>query len=296
MKNISFIKIKSIQLWLGIGGLWLLGTLASCQPEPLPITLPQKESQLVIFSQIFPGEAMLIGVTRSFGALTRTDTGNASGVFNSMVVERARVVLNYNGQSDTLQKLAPGFYGGIAAPSSPGTQFYLEVYDSATGQSVSSVTTYTPQASFDSLTFETKVRPFDTLTTMTMVFDDLPGSQYYMINAFKGNSIVLQNPNVNSLFQGAGNEVTEPLADATFSQTRQRISVNLPGIRKGDTCVVSLTTITKEYYTYLVQRQRSSRNGLGTVLGEPVNYTTNIQRGLGFFTAHIPFFRIVRID
>ena len=56
-----------------------------------------------------------------------------------------------------------------------------------------------------------------------------------------------------------------------------------------DTMVVSLSNISEGYYRYLSLRQKVSTNILGLIFGEPINYPTNVQGGLGYFSTHFRY-------
>lgn len=276
-----------------IGVITLLLFQYCVQPKPIPIELEQAPSRIAIASQIIPGEAMIISVSKSFSALINADT-NQQNIFNNFLVDKGRVLLKVNGTTYKMDKLAPGFYGGILAPTATGSVFELEVYDSTTGMSVNSSATYMPVIPIDSAWFDFQPSAFnDTIVFLNLRFKDVVGENYYMINAYRNFTFAGAVTNLEkSLFNKDNSSVTEPINDGGFENRLTTQRVRLDGFRRGDTCTYSLTNIQKDYYTYLVERKRSSRNVTGTILGEPVTYTTNIKNGYGFFTAHVPTIRV----
>lgn len=288
------IEMKRRNFAIAILGISAFLLLQSCvQPKPIPIELEQAPSRIAVASQIIPGEAMIISLSKSFSALINTDT-NQQNIYNNFLVDRGRVLLKVNGTTYKLNRIAPGFYGGILAPNAPGSTFELEVYDTTTGMSVNSSAQYMQVIPIDSSWFEKQVSAFDdTVVFLNLRFKDPVGENYYMINAYRNFSFAGAVTNLtNSLFNSNSSGVHEPISDAGFENKLNTSRIRLDGFRSGDTCTFTLTNIQKDYYTYLVERKRASRNVIGTVLGEPVTYTTNIKGGYGFFTAHVPSIKI----
>lgn len=264
--------------------------LFACRPEPLPINLKQAPPKLVISSQVIPGGLILVSVTKSFSALENTDT-NMNELIDKITVSRARVEIIQNGNREKLDLIVPGFYGLISGNLTANQKIDLEVYDSSSGLSVSSSAVILPQVEIDSIQYSKRIGVLDTLVRAKVFFKDLPGENYYMVNFIKGGEIVnnaIKNPQ-SVLINNNESQATFAITDQLFENTVHGEVCELPSsFKKGDTVNVALSHISREYYTYLVQKQRSARNGWGNIFGEPVNYLTNIKNGYGFFTAHWP--------
>jgi len=87
-----------------------------CRPKPLLVDVPQLEPQVVVSSQIIPNAAMVIGLTRSFGALEEggsDDIDVTDSLVSRLLVDGATVTISYSGQTDTLIQLADGLYVSV---------------------------------------------------------------------------------------------------------------------------------------------------------------------------------------
>ena len=275
IKKISIISFIALALW-------------ACTPKPLKIDLVQAPVKLAISTQIVPGQAIIVTVSKSFSALQQTDSNS---LLSQFLVEHARVILTANGTDFKLTKIAPGIYGNLIGPNAPGTVFNLAVYDSTTGLSITSQTKYYETVSIDSLWFDRIILVDDTNYFANIRFVDPAGQNHYMINTYKNSDAFTRIDGSDILFDGNNGVRTTPVSDAIFTQALHTERVPLFNYKKGDTLTVTLSNISPDYYKYLVERNRARRNGLGTALGEPVTLTTNIVGGYSFFTAIIPNIR-----
>lgn len=271
----------------------IITLLVSCRPEPIPIKLPSSEGQIVVASQIIPNTTMVLALSRSFSALVPTDTGAGNDLLSQILVTRGLVTVSYNGQTDTLIPVAPGFYGTFTTPLMDNVVYSLNVFDSTTGKTVTAETRVEPRVLIDSVWVTREFKGEDTIRHLYVKFTDKPGEQYYMMNIYRNADFIAQaisNP-VNIFRTGNANLTTFPISDKLFGGPDHTEKTDISGwFSKGDTLTVTLSSISRDYYTYLIQKQRAARNGLGAFFGEPVNYTSNVRNGLGFFTAHWPDF------
>lgn len=268
--------------------------LFSCKPEPIPLKLPKSPSEIVVSSQIIPNSSMIISLSRTFDALIPTDTGAGKDLLDHILVNHARVTVAYNGKVDTLSRIAPGFYGTFNTPLADQVLYKLQVYDSTTGKSVWAETRMHSKPKLDSAYLVNKLSGKDTQRTLHLHLTDKPGVTFYMINLYRNTDFFVNTiKNPSGIFNSKNsNQINIPLTDKLFSGINHREEIDLSGwIQKGDTLTVTMSAISQEYYTYLVQKQRAARNGLGAFFGEPVNYTTNVIKGRGFFSAHWPDFK-----
>lgn len=271
-------------------------SLDSCRPDPIPIKIPKAESKMAVASQVIPNSVMLISLSRTFDALTPTDTNPGNDLLNQILVAHARVTVSYNGKTDTLFKVAPGFYGTITTPLIEDVQYTLNVFDSSSGKSISAQTRLMKRIFLDTAFTQFEMKKGDSLHWLNLTFKDIPGEDYYMVNIYKNTDFIKTgaiNPANIFNINNNGDVSTLALSDQTFSNSTHTQKIDISNFRKGDTCTVTISRIDKIYYTYLIQKQRSAQNGLGNFFGEPVNYTTNVNNGYGFFTAHWPDARIL---
>lgn len=269
----------------------LASIFTACQPEPLPIKLPQEEGKIVVASQIVPNNTMILALSRTFSALTTTDTGVGNDLLERILIARGFVTVRYNGQIDTLVKVAPGFYGSFTTPLLNNVVYELYVYDSTTGRSATAETRLQPRVQLDTMYITTKTLGNDTNRTLYLRFEDPQGENYYMINVYKNRDFVLNTISNPAQIFSANPDVqgTYPLSDKLFASGPHTEAIDISDwFGKGDTLTATLSSISADYYTYLVQQQRAARNGLGAFFGEPVNYSSNVRNGYGFFTAHWP--------
>ena len=278
-------------LFTTIAFVLLSSIFTACQPEPLPIKLPQEEEKIVVASQIVPNNTMILALSRTFSALTQTDTGVGNDLLDKILIDRGFVTVGYNGQIDTLVKVAPGFYGSFTTPLLNNVVYELYVYDSTTGKSVTAETRLQPSVHLDAMFIETQSTLKDTNRTLYLSFNDPAGENYYMINVYKNRDFVLNTiSNPAEIFStNPDAQATYPLSDKLFAKGPHTEAIDISDwFGKGDTLTATLSSISADYYAYLVQKQRAARNGLGAFFGEPVNYTSNVRNGYGFFTAHWP--------
>ena len=283
-------------------------TLCACIPDPVDIDIPQAEPQLVVASQMLFDRFLLVQVSRSFGALEfseeESDTLNQA-LLDQILVDRARVVLFNNGESDTLAGGENGLYIGFNTLLTPGETYQLSVYDSTEQQSVFAESMVLPQAEWNSLNHEIVFDSIrlgdttfnDTLLSLEVSFEDFAEESYYMINLYK---VSLDSQQVaggfNNALIGSGNQNTFALADQLYPSTLIEDTLFTNQFRPGDTIAVALSHISPIYYQYLSTRARSNGSIFANLLGEPVSYPSNVDGGLGMFNLHLPNIRFLVLE
>jgi hypothetical protein len=73
------------------------------------------------------------------------------------------------------------------------------------------------------------------------------------------------------------------------------IDKKLPYIKATDTLVVNIARVEKGYYDF-VKAQLRSANWLNQLIGEAVNYPSNVKNGLGYFSLHRSDTRVYRMS
>ena len=271
--------------------------LTSCTPKPQPLTLDEAETKLVISSQIIPNQIMVVTVSKSFGALSfNSDNGDTltDELINQLLVSNGIVTVSYQGITDTLFAVpnTPGVYASLNTPQFLNTQYTLNVHDPETGLSVNSSEFMLEQAQIDSVSgLKGQTAGVDYID-VNLKFPDLNGTNWYMANIYTTSDDTLTTstdpfnnnsvPTQTVLFEQA--DFTNNYLDSTiriFDWTQ-------------DTLFVSVSNISEGYYTYLRQRERGG-NIFTSVVGEPINYSTNINGGYGYFTTHYPNGRMLII-
>ena len=283
---------KIINILLGLTIL-----LSSCTPKPQPLTLDEAETKLVISSQIIPNQIMVVTVSKSFGALSfNSDNGDTltDDLINQLLVSNGTVTISYQGNTDTLFAIpnTPGVYASLSTPQFLNTQYTLNVHDPETGLSVNSSEFMLEQAQMDSVSGSKGQTAGVDYIDVNLKFPDLNGTNWYMANIYTTSDDTLTTstdpfnnnsvPTQTVLFEEA--DFTNNYLDSTiriFDWTQ-------------DTLFVSVSNISEGYYTYLRQRERGG-NIFTSVVGEPINYSTNINGGYGYFTTHYPNARMLII-
>ncbi len=267
-----------------------------CLPKPLPIEVDQVEPQIVVSSQVIPNQVMVITLSRSFSALEQgQDSDSLSEEFlNQLLVENATVTISYEGVTDTLFDLpdVPGVYASVSTPQYDHVAYTLSAYDPQTGSTVSSTEEMLPFVGFDSVAaVRGSSNGFDYID-VSYSFTDPPGSNWYMVNYYA-------EPEENIQFdplspdQNIAN-FTQLLNDKTFGTFEFSDTYRIYDWDSTNV-YVSISNISENYYNYLALRSKSE-NFFTDLVKEPINYPTNIENGLGYFTTHHPDVRFIQLD
>jgi hypothetical protein len=272
--------------------------LLGCQPDPLPIDLPEYEERITVASRVFPNTIMVVGLTNSFTLLSEAGfTGEVDSTFiASLLLDSALVTVEYGNQKDTLFNTAPGIYTSISTPQFENSKYTLSVFDYRTGRSVKATTEMLPRVDFDYVQPTAILNETDTMVSIDFAFTDIPNqNNYYLVNVYK-EDLIGQLLDVNDFFDQGSNRLVESKIYADIESENGVISdvIELEGVLQSDSLVITLANISKDYYAYLIQRQRAANNILGQITNEPINYNSNVEGGLGFFNAHNP--DIILID
>ena len=269
----------------------LLMTVSACIPDPLDVRgVHELEQKIVVSSQLIPGQAVAVLLTKSIGALDASDDSDPQALLDQILIADASVRIDGNGQSYPLTYLGEGVYGATDVDLVIGQQYTLYVNSPGVG-SVQAKTTVKPFVSFADVDAIVTFSGRDTLAQITYTIDDAVGSNWYMVNAqhVKRESIEerILNPRVT----------TKMLNDLSFEggSTTDDFKILFDEVKPGDTLAVMLSNIDKDYYDFMKLRE-DTRFGLAAAIGEPINYPTNVEGGLGFFNLYVPDVRIITLD
>ncbi|MGL5892966.1 MAG: DUF4249 family protein [Bacteroidia bacterium] len=272
----------------------------SCRPEPIDIGVAPAPVKLVATSQIIPGQVMIVGLTRSFSALSEGANQDtiASSFTDSILVENAIVTVDHPGGTDTLFMIAPGIYVSVTVLLSNYGSYTLRAFDPATNLSITAVTQLMPTIIPDSVTPYFEYQPGDTNLFVYYEMTDFPAEEnFYVVNYYRKNSDTSSSFDPNTYFQQGQNQLNgfDLITEADFDQNG-RLSRNreLEGIGYNDTIAVTISHITKGYYEFLTAYKRSG-SLINQLTGEPINFPTNVQGGYGYFNAHFPSVRIFEL-
>tara|TARA_B100000795_G_scaffold263279_1_gene242191 strand:+ start:882 stop:1757 length:876 start_codon:yes stop_codon:yes gene_type:complete len=265
--------------------------LTKCQPEPLDITLPQYEPEIVVASQVIPDEIMFIGLTRSFTVLS-SDGSNGSGdssTFLGILVDSALVTIEYSGLKDTLFKIAPGLFASLTTLDNPGTNYTLNVKDYLLNKTVYANSEMLTKIKFDSIFPIINTSEIDTTVSIHVEFTDNTNEQnHYMINVYS-REIINLGLDLNSFFNNGENKIRSTVLfdDKDLIGDKYSFDIKIDNIEISDSIAISLSSISQDYYEFLKKREKSG-NIFTEITNEPINYPSNIKGGLGFFNTHSP--------
>jgi Domain of unknown function (DUF4249) len=276
-------------IFLLIGSLALL---SGCLPDPLEVKgIPKPKPKIVVSTQIVPNQSLVVLLTKSFGALEGNQNSDPEELLSQIAVTDATALIKGPSTIDTLVNLGNGFYGGISFSFREGERYELSV-DSETMGRVKATSNVLRQIDFEEAMAELSFNGFDdTLVRVTYKALDPIGKNQYMLNVqrFRANEVLLDLINPRAflkLLTDAGFEGKE------FSESFRAFPRNY---QPGDTVAVSLSNISEEYYRFLKLRE-DNRFGFVEFLGEPTNYPSNVEGGLGYFNLFVPSVRFFVLE
>jgi hypothetical protein len=274
----------------------------SCK-KPLDIDIPKAKSQMAIFSQIIPNQLVAITVTRTFTALTDiTSSTSSDGTLNGVLVSRAFVTLKHINQVDTLRKITDGLYGSANINLTIGENYELNVYDSTSGERIKSNAQVLPVVE-DSLKITVDRSTADTTYLINCKIKDHPGVQeYYYINITNTGKIGMLNQVANFFSTINSDQKFILMSDkealngsVKIAYTSDVIRDSLASALNKDSITIVIASISKSYYDFL-DAYKKGNSFFSQIIGEPINYPSNIENGVGVFTAHIPKFYYLDLE
>jgi hypothetical protein len=279
-----------IRLWKLLRGkiMMLIFLMSACTPDPLEVkNIPALTPQIVVSSQIIPDQSVAILLTRTFGALDASDDSDPQKLLDQIAIMDATVSVSIDGNVYLLDSLGSGIYGGTGIPFTPGAACILNVRSESTG-TVTATANVQSQVSFVQVTAELHYSGReDTLAQVTYTLSDPAEiSNWYMLTAQR---LRRKSAEENIIDPRA---FVELVSDAAFDGKKysDHFLTGFRGYKPGDTLMVSLANVSEEYYHFMQQRA-DNRFSLVEFLGEPANYSSNIDGGKGFFNLYVPDIR-----
>jgi hypothetical protein len=259
----------------------------SCVPDPLPVdNLPQLKPKIVIASQIIPDQGLVVLLTRSIGALDAGDQSNPQNLLEQILINDALITLHYADKIDTLTQLSNGLYGGITIQWLSGIIYELRVKSAELGE-VSAMTKVPEPVPFKTAAARLYITEFDSLAEVSYSLQDPEGENFYMVNVQKFSTTQLLGSLLNP------DVFTHLKDDASFDGQlyHEQFRVFFRDFSKDDTVSVFLSNVQKDYYQFLKLRN-DNRYGFADFASEPLNYSSNVKGGLGYFNLHVPDVRL----
>lgn len=268
--------------------------MSGCLPDPLPVgEIPSLDSRIVVSSQVVSDQSVLILLTRSFGALDANGSSDPVDLLDQIAINDATVIIDGSGFRDTLEWIDAGVYGSVSIPFE-AEGFYTLYVKSPTMGEVQATTRVKPAVPFNSLTATLNDNGFDTLARITYSLQDIPGKNNYMVTVQhisadeEPDPQDFLNPNIFIRLKEDDEFSDGELLGETFNAVFRR------DFFPGDTLLIQLANIERDYYDFLELR-KDTRFNFSDFLGEPVNYPSNVEGGLGWFNLHFPDVRVIRV-
>ena len=266
--------------------------LIGCLPEPIELTgIPKLKPKIAVSSHLVPNEGLVVMLTKSFGALEADDNSDPEELLDQIAVTDAVVIIKNLNRTDTLINLQTGFYGGVDIPFTAGDVVDLMVISESLG-TVQAQTEVQKFVDFETLEADLSFNGFDdTLVQVTYeAFDPLGPDQYLItVQRIKQKRIL---ENLLDSYAFVKLESDDSFDGQNFGETFRAFPRDY---QPGDTVAVTLSRISAEYFEYLTL-QRDNRFTWTQFLGEPVNYGSNVQGGLGHFNLNQPAVRLFVLE
>ncbi|NOT76942.1 MAG: DUF4249 domain-containing protein [Cyclobacteriaceae bacterium] len=273
-----------------IVGFVLAGLMAGCIPDPLPVTdIEKPETKIVVSSQLVPGTGLVVFVTKSVGALEAGGNSDPEVLLEKIAIADATVTLRHGTQSDVLNNLGNGLYGGFNTPWSSGDVYELTVETSTLG-TVSAITQVPQAIGFTSVDVQFYPTGFDSLLQVDYSLNDPVGRNFYMVSVQKFS----QKQNLQSIINP---RIFTHLTDDTSFDGKlfeEDFRTLFRSFSKGDSVAVVMSNVSEDYYKFL--KLRNDRFRFSEFSSEPFNYPTNVKGGYGFFNLHAPDIRVFVLE
>ncbi len=284
--------------------LLVIGVLfSSCSIESLPISVEPAEEKVAVASLIGPEETFYVTLSRSFSALSAEDVNDlTNNAIERLLLNRALVTLEYEGIIDTLENIfdVSGLYGTQLEAFNDFQQLTLSVFDSTSGSSISAQSMLFPQIETDSVTVTRDSTRFDDAAVLTYNIIDRPEDNFFVVQAYQltDQDTTTRDSSENDFFFNNNTFLIyeELLTDRGVSDDgiiRREELISFTSTT--DSALVVVTNISEGYYRFLEARRRSG-GLISSLANEPVNHPTNVENGVGYFSAHRPRATLVVVE
>jgi|GEM_PF-2426860 len=268
--------------------------LTSCSIENLPISVEPADPQIAVSSLIGPSETMFVTLSRSFSALSAEDVNDLSqDALNRLLLDNAFVTLEYAGLIDTLESVfdIQGLYGTHLQRFEDFQLMKLTVFDSTTSETISAESLLLPQVEVGSLVVSRRDTSLNFLTDFSYNILDPIGENFYVVQAYQftdPDTTQIDSTQNDVFFSDGGFLIYEQLlTDRGAENGVIRKDDVIEFTSSIDSALVVITNVSEGYYNFLEARKRSG-GILSSLANEPVNHPSNIENGVGYFSAHRP--------
>lgn len=258
--------------------IYLMAMLSGCVPDPLPVdNVPVPENTVVVGSQILPEQFLAVAVTRNFNALDGGREDDYGELVASLLVNNLDLTVEVADEVYQLDNSAFGLYTGEDVPRLTGETYTLAFENPFNQELVRASAELLPFVGFDSVGIFVEINEFDSIVNVSMKLQDPPGPNWYM------STVQLINEEFDFNVSPFTELFTDEGQDGELMNYDYRVFFR--DYAPGDTVLVSVANISQDYYDFL--DLRGTRRPFVGSLGEPINYPTNVENGLGYFHMHI---------
>jgi len=255
--------VKNNKLYL------LLLVLASCNfSKDVSVTLPNYNNRLAVECYIEAGKPLKAAITTTQGFFDPLSIPD---------VKNARVIIATDNHVDTLKYSISvssnkgfNYESSAVADSIIGTEYRLTVIDSL-GKAITAVTKRKSSPPLPDISYSFAA---DSSVSLTIQFSDNPVTQDYYRVLVNKDSLTTELK-ASFLFQDIV-RVNPATNEATLS--------TLNKFAKGDSLIVRVFTLNKDYYQFLNSVELAKQVN-GNPFVQPAQVITNIQGGFGIFTS-----------
>lgn len=269
----------------------IVGLASGCIPDPLAVDdIAQLKPKIVVSTQIVPGGALVVLVTKSIGALDAGRGSDPQELISQIALDSAKVWLTREGRVDSLPDLGNGLYGNINLDLRDNRDYTLHIRTKELGE-VSAVAQLKTQVPFQTVDAKLYTSIYDSAALVNYSLQDPNGPNWYMINVQKYS----QKNDINSYLNPR--VYTRLLRDSINDGKiiKEEFRVLFRKFSDGDTVAVFLSNISEEYYGFLKLRN-DRRYNFSAFASEPLNFNSNVKGGLGFFNLHLPDVRLFVLE
>jgi Domain of unknown function (DUF4249) len=269
----------------------LLILASSCIPDPLTVDdIAQLKPRIVVSTQIVPGGALVVLITKSIGALDAGRGSDPQALISQIALDSAKVWLTREGRIDSLPDLSNGLYGNVNLDLQANRDYTLHIKTKELGE-VSAVAQLKEQVPFQTVDAKLYTSIYDSAALVDYSLQDPNGPNWYMINvqkySQKGDINSYLNPRVYTRL------VRDSINDGKI--IKEEFRVLFRKFSEGDTVAVFLSNISQEYYGFLKLRN-DRRYNFSAFASEPLNFNSNVKGGLGYFNLHSPDVRVFVLE
>lgn len=283
MKNILY----SLIVLLAFGA-------SSCTPEPIDIEIPQAPVKPVLASQFYydsitEQNAIVFTLSKSMSALDgRRPTIDSNGfiIDYDLLIGGAQITVTLGNDEYICQEGEKGMYYAFNVVLNNYNTCKVDVKDAAGNAILNATSIAMPEISFSSVSLITEQQN----KYVTYRLQDNPSEQnWYLVNYFtkqKQDSGSYSDPKYIAKRLTEQKLDFDLYTDTDFKNGTLQVKRYL-GQSGFDTIAVAVSSITNGYYNFL-SAQKKYGLLVNQIKGEVINFPTNINNGLGYFTVHQP--------